>query len=134
MVAPDTETTEPKKLNTEFKIIADAGKKTVTLRVPLEALGEGNPADWGYAAAVLSQEGYPSKGVWRVRDIKITAEQWLWGGAPDDVNHTRIIDLVWPVDGTPTQQDMLSQYSSSNASIDTLSADDFPRIELLLVP
>ena len=133
LVVPDTSTAEPKKLNIEFKIIADAAKHTVTIRIPKDAFGEGDPVDWGYVAAVLSQEGFPSKGVWRVRDIKATAEQWLWGGASDDVNHTRIIDLAWPADSSPTQEEMLSNYPSSAGPIENLTPDDFPQIEEFLL-
>ena len=133
LVAPDVETAEPKSLNIEYKIIADAAKQTVTLRVPKEALGEGDPATWGYAAVVLSQDGYPSAGVWRVRNIQAVTAQWQFGGAPEDVNHTRIIDLVWAADATPTQQEMLSTYPSSNASLNDLTPDDFAQIELMLV-
>lgn len=131
--APDSASGEPKMLNTTYKVIVDPMAQTVTLRVPLDALGEGDPASWGYAAAVMSQDGYPSTGVWRVRDIQASEAQWKAGGAPDDVNHTRIIDLAWPEGAAPSQEEMLSTYDSSSADISTLTADDFPQLELLLV-
>ena len=131
--APDPENGEPKALNMTYKLIVDQAKKTVTLRVPKEAFGEGDPATWGYAAMVLSQDGYPSTGVWRVRDIQATNAQWKFGGAPDDVNHTRIIDLVWSAEDTPTQEEILGTYPSSAGRIETLGADDFAQIPLLLV-
>ncbi len=49
---------------------------------------------------------------------------------PTDTNHTRIIDLAW--DGTPTQEIILSTYSSSNVDLATLGADDLAQIPLLL--
>jgi len=55
-----------------FKIIVDPASSTVTLRVPLATFGEGDPAAWAYTAAVLGQEGYPSTGVWRVRDVNVS--------------------------------------------------------------
>ncbi|MBP8997951.1 MAG: hypothetical protein KBG10_06665, partial [Anaerolineaceae bacterium] len=71
--------------------------------------------------------------VWRVRDIQATNAQWKFGGAPDDVNHTRIIDLVWSAEDTPTQEEILGTYPSSAGPIETLGADDFAQIPLLLV-
>lgn len=130
---PDTESGEPKMMNLSYKLIVDPMAQIVTLRVPLKALGEGDPASWGYAAMVMSQDGYPSTGVWRVRDIQSTAAQWKFGGAPDDTNHTRIIDLVWPATSESSQDEILSGYISSNNSIDTLTADDFSQIDLLKV-
>ena len=40
------------------------------------------PASWRYLAVVMSQEGYPSGGVWRIRDANVEAAQWRLGGAP----------------------------------------------------
>ncbi len=118
--------------DSSYKIIVDPVAQTVTLRVPRQIFGDGDPATWGYVAAVLSQEGYPSTGVWRVRDVQSSSAEWRFGGAPDDSNHTRIIDLIWPSDVSPTQEEMLSQYPSSKARIDELTADDFPQVQLLL--
>lgn len=131
--APDPETGEPKALNLSYKLIVDPALKTVTLRVPIEAFGEGNPADWGYAAVVMSQDGYPSTGVWRVRDIQADTAQWKFGGAPDDVNHTRIIDLAWSAESAGTQEEMLSNYPASAGPVEELSADDFGQIELITI-
>ncbi|MDW8068889.1 MAG: glucodextranase DOMON-like domain-containing protein [Anaerolineae bacterium] len=130
ILAPDPQSGAPKQVTgVSFKVIVDPAARTVTLRVPRSAFGEGDPAAWGYAAAVLSQEGYPSSGVWRVRDVLPQAQQWRFGGGPDDVNHTRIIDLAWA--GAPTQEDILSRYPASKADIATLGPDDFPQIPLL---
>ena len=83
-----TEETKP-----TFKVIADSDGR-VTARIPLELLGDGDPSTWGYAVVLMSQEGYPSAGVRRVRNVNQAAEQWVGGGAPDDANHTRIYDLL----------------------------------------
>ena len=106
--------------------------RTVLLRVPKTAFGDGDPAKWGYAAVVLGQEGYPSAGVWRVRDVEEKAAQWRFGGAPADNNHPRIIDLIWPGDKSPSQKDFLSKYTSSKAEVGTLKPDDFAQIPLLI--
>lgn len=132
--APDPTTLEAKAVNgTTFKIIVDTAKSTISLRVPRSALGEGDPTTWGYAGMVMSQDGYPAPGVWRVRDVKATAEQWRIGGGSDSAtNQTRILDLVWA--GTDvTQESMLSGFTPSTALVDTLGADDFAQIQLLKV-
>ena len=116
------------------KVIIDPKLQAVTIRVPLALFGEGaNPAKWAYAAVVLSQEGYPAAGVLRVRDVESQATQWRIGGAPADTNHTRIIDLAWPADATPTQTEILSTYPpSQEKSMDALSPDDFAQVPLML--
>jgi alpha-amylase/alpha-mannosidase (GH57 family) len=130
ILAPDPQSGAPKQVTgVSFKVIVDPAARTVTLRVPRSAFGEGDPAAWAYVAAVLSQEGFPSTGVWRVRDVLAQAQQWRFGGGPDDTNHTRIIDLAWV--GTPAQEEILSRYPSSQADIATLGPDDFPQIPLL---
>jgi hypothetical protein len=132
-LAPDAKTLEPKQVNgVDFKIIVDPANRTVTLRVPRSAFGEGDPTKWGYLAAALGQDGYPSTGVWRVRDVNKTAEQWRFGGAPNDNNHTRVIDLVWPEGSAPTQEELLSTYPGSSADPGTLSPDEFAQLPLLL--
>ena len=49
-------------------------------KVPIDASEGGS--DIGYSMVVLSQEGFPSSGVRRVRDVMPTAEQWRVGAAP----------------------------------------------------
>lgn len=131
VVAPDSETLEPKQMTAvEFRILVDPGARTVTLRVPRDLLA-GDPSQWGYVVAVMGQEGYPSAGVWRIRDVEERAAQWRFGGAPADTNHTRIIDLIWPEGVEYTQEDMLSIYPSSTADPGSLTANDFAQIPLL---
>jgi len=48
------------------------------------------------------------------------------------VNQTRIIDLAWPADATPSQEEMLSDYPPlQEADLDTLGPDDFPQVGML---
>jgi len=115
-----------------MKIIVDPGQKAVVIRIPLIFLGEGNPADWTYAGVVLGQEGYPSEGVWRVRDVEMNAAQWRFGGAPSARNHTRIIDLILPEDTQPDQATLLADFPVSQGSVDSLSPDDFAQIPMLI--
>ncbi|MFN2303711.1 MAG: glucodextranase DOMON-like domain-containing protein, partial [Anaerolineales bacterium] len=134
VVRPDSETLEPKiysEASSAMKLIVDVAKNAVIARVPLNLLAEGDPANWAYAAVILGQEGYPSQGVWGVRDVAESPEQYKFGGAPVDNNHTRIIDLVLPEDSELDQQTLLSDYPSSQEEIDTLSADDFAQIPML---
>jgi hypothetical protein len=134
VVIPDSETLEPKQVTeASFKLVVDASARTVTLKVPKEVFGEGDPAEWGYAAVVLGQEGYPATGVWRVREVEAQAAQWRFGGAPADTNHTRIIDMIWPEDSSTTQEAMLSAYTGSNKTLSELTADDVAQIKLLTV-
>jgi hypothetical protein len=77
---------------------------------------------------VLSQEGFPTSGVRRVRDVEQSAQQFRLGGAPDDANHTRIIDVAAEAEGE--QEQLLSDYERA-ASLDGLSANDFGLIPLI---
>lgn len=133
--APDAATQEAKAINgASFKIIVDTATSTVTLRVPRSVFGDGDPKTWGYAAAMMSQDGYPAPGVWRVRDVQAASEQWRIGGGSDTTtNQTRILDLVWAA-GSPTQEEMLSSFTPSEADVDSLTADDFAQIQVIQLP
>ena len=113
-------TVEETRPTFDVAVFGDQGR--VVVRIPLSLLGVGDPATSGYAAVVLSQEGFPSQGVRRVRDVQANAEQFRLGGAPDDANHTRIIDVAWATEGE--QEELLSTYPGS-ASLDGLEPDDF---------
>jgi len=122
----------PRSVDAGRVVIADPGKGQVTIRVPRSAFPEGDPGTWGYLGVLLSQDGFPSAGVWRVRDVLKTAEQWRLGGAPDDTNHTRIIDVAWPAPAEPSQEFMLSNYSpSQEPNMDNLSPDDFAGLQMV---
>ncbi|MEM5775383.1 MAG: glucodextranase DOMON-like domain-containing protein, partial [Anaerolineaceae bacterium] len=135
VVKPDAATLEPKPdTEASFKVVVDASAQTVTLIVPKEVFGEGDPATWGYVAAVLGQEGYPNPPeVWRVRNIASSSAQWSFGGSPADANHTRIIDLIWPADAAVTQETMLSTYTGNNKPMAELTADDVAQLKELNV-
>lgn len=123
---------QPKSVGAEMKIAVDPLARKVTIRVPRNSFPEGDPADWGYLGVVLGQEGFPATGVWRVRDVKKQAAQWRFGGAPEDTNHTRIVDLAWPDGATPTQEGMLSTYPpSQETDMDSLGPEDFAQVGML---
>jgi carbohydrate-binding DOMON domain-containing protein len=112
--------------SSQFQILADPAQRKVTVRVPKALLGT-DPENWAYAAMVLSQEGFPSGGVMRVRDVLAVAEQWRVGGAPASAsNHTRVIDLVWAEAGV--QEEWLSAFEPVNATQTELTAADFAQI------
>ena len=112
----------------QFFILADPGQQKVTIRVPKALIGD-TPEAWRYAAVAMGQEGFPSSGVWRVRDVSVAAEQWRFGGAPAGAtNHTRVLDLVWPTAGA--QEEWLSAFTISDKPQTQLTAEDFGRIEM----
>ncbi len=112
----------------EFQVLSDPGQRKITVRVPKAILGD-NPQDWSYAAVAMSQEGFPSAGVMRVRDVVEESEQWRIGGAPaGSTNHTRVIDLVWPEAGM--QEAWLSDFSPTDAAQTDLTAADFALVPM----
>ncbi|MDF1519423.1 MAG: glucodextranase DOMON-like domain-containing protein [Brevefilum sp.] len=135
VVQSDPDSLEPKdysEASSSMKIVVDSNQNLVTIRVPLSFLPEGDPATWAYAAAVLSQEGYPAEGVWRVRDVSLQSAQWVFGGSTGDVNHTRIIDLILPEGSDLNQTDILGDYPSKTGSLDSLTPDDFAQVPILI--
>ena len=121
-----TEETEP-----TFKMIVNAEEGRLVARLPRELFGDGDPSTWGYAVAVMSQEGFPSSGVRRVRDVNPVGEQYRLGGGRGTVNETRIVDVLWPDAGL--QEELLSNLPDvGGASLDDLTPDDFVQIPLLL--
>ena len=112
----------------EFLVLVDPGQQKVTLRIPKSILGD-SPDEWKYAAAVFSQEGFPSAGVMRVRDVLPAAEQWRIGGAPAGAsNHTRALDIVWATGGD--QENWLSSFEPLAAGQADLTAADFATIPM----
>ena len=135
VVQPDPETLEPKnysEASSAMNILVDPAQSTVTIRVPMSFLPEGNPEEWAYAAVVLSQEGYPTEGVWRVRNIGLQSAQWVFGGGPGHANQTRIIDVVIPENSEFDQATLLSDYAGVMGSLDGLTPDDFAQIPMLI--
>lgn len=107
----------------------------IIIRVPREAMPIAVPLEeLGYTVVVLSQEGFPAPGVLRVRDIERSAAQWVAGGGPDDINHTRIFDMAVPEGAIVTQEELLGSYRSiGSGSANSLTADDLPIAHVLEV-
>jgi alpha-amylase/alpha-mannosidase (GH57 family) len=119
----------PVEIDAELGVLTNPTQRRVTITIPRSLL-PGDVASWSVAVVILGQEGYPAAGVWRVRDVNPVAEQWRFGGGPSDANHTRIIDLSWPVGLEPTQETLLDSYASSQ-DIESLGPDDFPQVPML---
>jgi hypothetical protein len=86
---------------------------------------------WGTAVAVLSQEGYPSAGVWRVRNVQPAAEQWRIGGGSGSTADTRIMDILWPEGMEPPQDEMLQNPNPVGVDLTTLTSDQFPQVPMI---
>lgn len=120
----------PIEVDTVLEISTNPAQQQVTISIPRDLI-PGDPATWSIAVALLGQEGFPASGVWRVRDVNANAEQWRFGGAPGDTNHTRIVDILWPEGNTPTQEALLGTYSGSQDDVDGLGPDDFPQVGMI---
>jgi len=120
----------PVEVDAELGVVTNPGQRRVTITVPRSLL-PGDITSWSVAVVMLGQEGYPAAGVWRVRDVNPAGEQWRFGGGPPDVNHTRIIDFLWPAGQEPSQESYLGTYPSSQEDTDALGPDDFPQVPML---
>ena len=122
----------PVELGSEMEIITNPGQRRVTISVPRRLLPESDPSAWAFAVTVLSQEGFPSPGVWRVRDVMQEAEQWRIGGGTGSNLDTRILDLLWPESREGTQEDLLSNPSpEEGVEFEDLTADDYPQVPMI---
>ena len=108
-------------------VFGDDGR--VVVRLAKDLFPDGDPSTWGYAVAVMSQEGFPSAGVRRIRDVEPAAQQWRIGGGDGSINGTRILDILWPLEGD--QETMLTPPTPiSSGSVGDLTPDDFPQLGL----
>jgi hypothetical protein len=105
----------------------------VVVRMDRALFPDGDPSTWGYAVTLMSQEGFPSAGVRRIRDVLPTAQQWKIGGGDASINGTRILDVLWPDEGA--QEGMLTPVAPiPSGSLDDLTPDDFAQVEPLVAP
>jgi len=121
----------PVQIDSGFTILTNPGQRRVTIRVP-KSLLDGDPFNWGITVAVLSQEGYPSSGVWRVRDVQLEAEQWRIGGGTGSPADTRIMDILWPERNEPTQETYLTNQNPIGVDIDSQDPDQFPQVPMII--
>jgi carbohydrate-binding DOMON domain-containing protein len=85
---------QPKRL-AEVKANVIAQERTIVVTVPKSIIGD-QPQNWGYLVAILSQEGFPSAGNWRVREVLAQAQEYRLGGGRDDTLDPNIIDILVP--------------------------------------
>ena len=112
-----------------MKILVFGDKGRVVVRMARELFPEGDPGEWAYGVAVMSQEGFPSSGVRRIRDVTGAAQQWRVGGGDGSLNGTRIIDLLWPIEGE--QEAMLTPATPIAAGdLNEFTPDDFGQVLL----
>ncbi|MFP4378828.1 MAG: glucodextranase DOMON-like domain-containing protein, partial [Spirochaetales bacterium] len=117
-----------------LRVRVDADSGRLIIRMPKSLLPSGvDPSEMGYTVVVLSQEGFPSAGVRRVRNVARTAGQWVIGGAPaESVHHTRIMDMVVPSSADVSQEELLSDYAvSAGGGSAALAPDDLPRAHVI---
>ncbi len=113
-----------------FDVVVFGDKGKVTVKIPKALLGGSDPAGWAVAAAVMSQEGFPSSGVRRIRDVENVAQQYRIGGSPGGINATRILDVALPTLGD--QEALLGDYEIvSSGSVDDLGPSDFGTLGVL---
>jgi alpha-amylase/alpha-mannosidase (GH57 family) len=120
----------PQQIDTGFTILTNPGQRRVTIRVPRSLL-EGDPLEWQIAVVILSQEGFPAAGVWRVRDVVAAAEQWRIGGGSGSAADTRILDLLWPTGDGPTQEELLQHPNPLAVDLQSLGPDQFPQVLMI---
>jgi len=120
----------PVQIDSGFSIIANPGQRRVSIYVPKKLI-KGDPLEWKIAVAILSQDGFPSAGVWRVRNVQPAAEQWRIGGGTGSPADTRIMDILWPEGNEPLQDEYLSNFNPAGIDINTLEPDQFPQIPMV---
>jgi alpha-amylase/alpha-mannosidase (GH57 family) len=140
---PSAESPQPVQIGdiSTLNIVSDPGQNKITVRVAKKVFAESlgletlDPASWRYLAVLMSQEGYPSSGVWRIRDVEVAAQQWRLGGAPPGSNiHPRIIDVAYPADFSVSQEEALSGFTPrmvDAGEFDALSPGDFAQLPMV---
>jgi alpha-amylase/alpha-mannosidase (GH57 family) len=122
----------PVEMEGGMEIITNPGQRRVTISVPIRLLPEGDPASWGFAVTVLSQEGFPAPGVWRVRDVQPEAEQWRIGGGTGSNLDTRILDVLLPETAEGSQQAYLENPNAGeDVQLEGLPPDQYPQVPVV---
>jgi alpha-amylase/alpha-mannosidase (GH57 family) len=120
----------PVQIDSGFSILTNPGQRRVTIRAP-RSLIPGDPESWSLAVVILSQEGFPSAGVWRVRDVLPSAEQWRIGGGSGAPAGTRIMDFLWPAGNTPDQEAYLHNPAPPGVALENLGPDQYPQVPMI---
>ncbi|MDI6638774.1 MAG: glucodextranase DOMON-like domain-containing protein [Bacillota bacterium] len=107
-------TADGKEVQAAIRVSQDPVNKIISIRIPRAALGDPQPG-WGYQVFLLSQEGYPSPGNLRVREVLSTAQEWRLGGGHDSEIDPNVIDLLAPAGRT--QEEILGAYDVSTGKL-----------------
>jgi hypothetical protein len=75
---------------------------TISASFPRQALGPGDPKDWGFQVVVASYDPYPSRDSLLVRRVDKTESQFRFGGGTDTDCDPNVLDLLA---GTAAGQD-----------------------------
>ncbi|MEW5867114.1 MAG: glucodextranase DOMON-like domain-containing protein [Bacillota bacterium] len=103
-----------KEVEAAIRVGQDPVNKTIFIRIPRSALGDPQPG-WGYQAFVLSQEGYPSPGNLRVREVLSVAQEWRLGGGHDSEVDPNVIDMLAPEE--TTQEAILGSFNVNTGKL-----------------
>jgi alpha-amylase/alpha-mannosidase (GH57 family) len=98
---------------------------TITVRVPIAAIGGTDPDEWGFAVTVASSDPDEQTGI---RRIAPKAGQWVGGGAAPDASHPTVYDVLWPEPFV--QETLLNDYRPAE-STGNLGPDDFGAVPLV---
>ncbi len=104
---------QPKRLG-EVRTNVVSQEHTITVTVPKTIIGD-RPQDWGYLVVLTGQEGFPSAGNWRVRDVLSAAQEYRFGGGRDDNLDPNIIDILVP-EGM-SQEEILGAYEETGEEV-----------------
>ena len=73
-------------------VLVDEAKGVVVIRLPLSVVGLPEK----FNVLIMGQEGYPSEGNWRVRDVTEMGAQWRFGGGSNQPGEPNVIDMLVP--------------------------------------
>lgn len=88
----------------------DAINNVVSIVVPKSIIGTPEPG-WGFQVFVMGQEGFPSQGNLRVREVVELAAEWRFGGGDNGLVDPNVIDMLAPSGDARTQETILGAYS-----------------------
>lgn len=88
-------------------VSVDSINNVVSITVPKSIIGSPEPG-WGFQVFVLGQEGFPSQGNLRVREVMEQAVEWRFGGGDNGVYDPNVVDMLCPVGRT--QEEILKAY------------------------
>ena len=111
----------------ELAMRIDARMGSITVRIPVASIGDGDPSDWGFAATVAAADPSETTGI---RPLTPRGGQWNGGGVTPDASHPMMYDVLWPQPFV--QEGMLAGFRPAE-STGNLGPDDFGTVPLVLM-